>query len=475
MTKRLLFTGLISALLLSGCLSLPTLRQASHDLPTQWPAEWPKASLNATAPDAWWQAYQDAALNTLIEEALRQNSDVRQAMARIDEARGAVGIARSAQQLQVELSSDAMRSRRSQSNAVVMPGNPVSNHFNLSFLASYEIDLWGRLQAGNDIARAQLLASAYARDATRLAVAHAVTQTWFSLRALVTQRTLLVQTRANRDAALELHRLRLTYGLTTALGVHQLEAERADLDARLAQLNQAEQEQRHVLAVLLGRSPREMLSASLPAATPLALEMPPPMLPEGLPSELLKRRPDLQAAEQTFSAAQARMLQAKSGIYPSLSLTAALGAESARLSNLFSGPAAIWSVGASIAQTVFNGGRTEATLEAEDARQLQALIRYEDSVRTAFREVLDALVAHRQSQAWRQAEQARETALKAAETLALQRYAQGLENHLSVLDAQRNLLAAQLGQIDALHAQLAAGADLAKALGGGWQAKEPPN
>ncbi|MGA7948819.1 MAG: TolC family protein, partial [Thiobacillaceae bacterium] len=173
-------------------------------------------------------------------------------------------------------------------------------------------------------------------------------------------------------------------------------------------------------------------------------------------------------AEQNLLAAQARISEAKAALFPDLSLTGNYGSESRRLADLFSGPATIWGLTAGLVQTVFNAGRTEAGIQAADARQTQALVGYEQAVQQAFREVLDALVAHRQARELGTADQRRASALARTLELADLRYRNGVDNYLQVLDAQRNLYQAQQSAIDARRAQLAASADLIKALGGGW-------
>ena len=195
----------------------------------------------------------------------------------------------------------------------------------------------------------------------------------------------------------------------------------------------------------------------------------PPAIPAGLPSDLLQRRPDLRQAEQNLLASQARIREAGAAIYPNLSLTANLGTESKALADLFSGPAGIWGLAAGLSQTLFNAGRTEAAVQAAGARQDQALIAYEQAVQVAFKEVLDALVAHRQAREIGLAEADRTTALKRAAELADLRFQNGVSNYLEALDARRNLFQAEQGGIEARRAQLAATADLFKALGGGWE------
>jgi multidrug efflux system outer membrane protein len=194
----------------------------------------------------------------------------------------------------------------------------------------------------------------------------------------------------------------------------------------------------------------------------------PPAVPAGLPSDLLLRRPDLRQAEQKLLSTQARIREAGAAIYPNLSLTANLGTESKALADLFSGPAGFWGLAAGLSQTLFNAGRTEAAIKAADARQDQALIAYEQSLQVAFKEVLDALILHRQARETGEEEVRRLGALKRAAELAELRYQNGVSNYLEVLDARRNLFQAEQGGIEARRMQLAATAYLFMALGGGW-------
>ena len=269
-------------------------------------------------------------------------------------------------------------------------------------------------------------------------------------------------------AALDLQRLRFDNGISSELDLRQAEAELAATDASIAQLAQSVREQELALAQLLGRSPRAIVEQQVARGAGLNELGEPPAIPAGLPSELLARRPDLRQAEQNLLAAQARISEAKAALFPDLSLTGNFGSESRRLADLFSGPATIWGLTAGLVQTVFNAGRTEAGIQAADARQTQALVGYEQAVQQAFREVLDALVAHRQARELGAADQRRASALARTLELADLRYRNGVDNYLQVLDAQRNLYQAQQSAIDARRAQLAASADLIKALGGGW-------
>jgi multidrug efflux system outer membrane protein len=194
----------------------------------------------------------------------------------------------------------------------------------------------------------------------------------------------------------------------------------------------------------------------------------PPAVPAGLPSDILERRPDVRQAEQQLIAANARIGQAKAAYYPSISLTAFLGSESAALSDLFGTPARVWQIGGSAAQTIFDAGRTGQQVEQARAREQQLLARYASAIQNAFKDTLDALVAQRTARGALDAEQARVTALQNAYRLAQLRYDNGVSSLLDVLDVERGLLDAELNRIEAQRAQLAATADLFKALGGGW-------
>ena len=470
MRKTVIALALLS---LAGCAAIPELRSLKTDLPAAWPQDAGKPAAQAAsvvAPD-WWKAFGDAQLDALIQEALSHNADVRLAAARIEEARANLGLARADQAFQLQGTADASRSRRTEVGAMPTGGSPTNNTFKAQLEASYELDLWGRYREASNAARSELLASEYGHDVVRVSLTSQVAQSYFTLRALDAQLVLVEKTKANRQAAVDLQKLRAEAGVSSELEMRQAQAELASLEASSAQLTQSVRQQELALAVLTGRSPRDLMEAGITRGNALQTLGEPPAIPTGLPSDLLARRPDLRQAEQNLLTTHARIKEAKAALYPDLSLTAYLGSESKALSDLFSGPAAIWGLTAGIVQSILNGNRTEMALQARDARQTQALISYEQSVRQAFREVLDALIAHRQARELAEAEGRRAEALASTLELADLRYRNGLTNYLTVLDAQRNVLQADLNRIDARRAQLSASADLAKALGGGWQAE----
>lgn len=455
---------LVGLLALSGCVNLPELK---------WPTfEQPAAlqTLPIHIASDWWTAYGDPALDRVMTEAMLHNADLRLAAARVDEARANLGLAEGARYPTVGASAGASRDRSSGANSFTPPVL-LSNKFQVGVQAAHEVDWWGRYRSASQAARADLLASEMGQAVIRNSLAATVANSWFNLRTLDAQLQLADQTLSNRREWLDLQKLRQQVGEASELELRQSEAELAAVESTRAQLVRALNQQETALAVLLGRSPRQLVEDK-PARGEVLPKV--PEVPAGLPSDLLARRPDIRQAEASLTAADARIAEAKAAIYPSLTLTANLGSESKALSDLFSGPATVWGLAAGLAQTLYNAGRTEAALKVTVARREQILIGYEQTVRQAFKETLDALVANRQTREQAEAEARRVDAQRRATELAELRYRNGVSSHIEVLDAQRNQYQAEQGRLDAELARLIASADLFKALGGGWQIQDKP-
>jgi multidrug efflux system outer membrane protein len=340
------------------------------------------------------------------------------------------------------------------------------NNYRAALNVSYEVDLWGRLRATTQAARAELLASEAARDTVRIALAADVAKAYFALRSLDAQVESTRRTLGLREDGLKLQQKRFAGGVISEYDYRQLEAETAAARAQLPPLERDREIQEAALAVLLGRSPKEIMEGSVSRAENSPGQLLAAVVPAGLPSELMLRRPDLVEAEQRLIAANARVAVARSAYFPSIQLTGMLGSEAQMLSSLFSGPAGIWSFAAAVAAPIFAGGRLEALVGASEAREKQALAGYQGAIQNAFREVRAALAAQGRAMEAFEAERARATALSATLRLARLRYDNGLASQLDVIDAQRNLLAAEIARHEALRAQRAAVADLYKALGG---------
>jgi len=457
------------AALLSACTGLnPDYTRPAVDLPEAWrdaPAD------GLLAPDGpWWKVYGDPVLDRLIEEALANNASVMLALARVDEARAALG-ATSAEQLPyVTASANRNRTRLSQRGATPLPPgfDPERNDTRVSADVSYEIDLWGRLRNATQAARAELLATEAARETVSIALTSDVVQDYFALRSLDEQLAATRRSLATRTEALELQKKRAQLGDISEYDYRQLEADIAAERAQLPVLEQQRAQQENALVVLLGRSPKAIYEGALEAGADPEEQTVAIVVPGGLPSELLLRRPDLVQAEQTLIAANARVAVARAAYFPRISLTGALGSESVALSDLFTGPAGIWQVAIAVSQPIYGGGRFDAQVEAAGARERQALAQYRLAIQNAFREVRNALIAQAKARERLAAEGDRAAALGATLRFARLRYQNGMTGQLEVLDAERNLLAAQQNRIDALRSQRAAIADLFKALGGVW-------
>jgi multidrug efflux system outer membrane protein len=453
----------LSLVLLAGCAVKPDYQRPAVELPAAW-----RESADNTVKDGnWWRVYSDPVLEALVAEALARNSDLARAAARVDEARALVQQSEAAYFPSVDATFNRNRTLSSAATGLLPPGvQRERNDYRAAINVAYEVDLWGRLRATTAAARADLLASEAARETVRITLSADVAKTWFALRALDAQVEATRRTLALREEGLKLQQKRFDGGVISEFEYRQLEAEVAAARAQLPPLERDREIQETALAVLLGRSPKVILENTIPRATGEVSTLLPAVVPAGLPSELLLRRPDLVEAEQRLIAANARIAVARAAMFPSIQLTGYLGSEAQALAGLFSGPAGIWQLAAALAQPIFAGGRLQAQIAAAEAREQQALAGYQGAIQNAFREVRAALAAQRRARESFEAESARAAALGAALRLARLRYDNGLASQLEVIDAERNLLAAEVARYEALRAQRAAVADLFKALGG---------
>ena len=478
----------IAAAFAAGCAGFaPEYKRPEAELPAAWGVSGGASAAPLAKGDRWWSVYNDAVLERLIDEALAGNANLLIAAARVEEARGVLGVSDTERQPQVTGSFN--RSRTLTTNRGTFPLPPTvpreQNDYRATLNVSYELDFWGRLKNANAAARAELLASEAARDTVRISLASDVAQGYFALRSYDGQIETVRRVIAGRGEALEIQKKRLGLGDISEYELRQREAELAAAKSQLPSLQRARAVQENALAVLLGRSPKLIYEGRLeagrdaghgadsgaPPPAPLASVSVPalaPVVPAGLPSDLLLRRPDIVEAEQRLIAANARIGVARAMYFPGISLTGFVGSESVALTDLFTGPAGIWQAALALSQPVWGGGRLDAQVQQANARRQQALGSYQKTLQTAFREVRDALAGQTSAREQLQAESERAQALRETLRLARLRYDNGMANQLEVLDAERGLLAAEQNRIDALRAQRAAIADLFKALGGGW-------
>lgn len=462
---RRLATSLAAAALMAGC-AVPTVP------PLEGAQDLPGATGNAAVRPDWWTGFGDPRLDALVQEALAHNRDLARAVERINEAGAALRLADASRAPTVDATASASRQRQSRTGSNPLPNNsPYSSNYGAQVNVSYELDLFGRLAAGSRGAREELLASRYARDTLQLAIAAQVVQADASIQALEAQLRIYSEAVQQQRAGLDLQRVRLNAGDIAELDIRQLEAELSANEVQLPQLERAIGETDRALAILLGRSPKAFVEGRVASGAGLA-QAAPVDLPQGLPSDLLARRPDVQAAEARLRAAGARMDALRAAYFPTLALTGALGKESAQFSKLLDGPSTIWNVVASLTQPIWNAGSLEANFDSAVAQRRQIELDYRDAVATAFREARDTLGAHDEArQTLATLEQRRKTLQRAAELTRL-RFNGGIASRLDDINAQRAALAAAAQVEDARRALRAAQAGVFKALGGGWQ---PPS
>jgi outer membrane protein, multidrug efflux system len=433
------------------------------------PLELPSAAADLPPlPAEWWKQFDAPQLDVLVQEALSHNRDLQRAMARIDESRAALRLAHAGQVPTVSASAGAARSRSSQTvSTPVPPGTPpISDDRRLSLDVAYELDLWGRAASISTAAREELLATRYARETLRTALIAQVIHSYATLQSLDAQHQLYGQAVDAQRESLRLQRLRLEAGDIGELDIRQLEADLLGNESQLPRLDRARGEAERALAVLLGRSPRAVLEQPIQRTDkPLLVQG---SLPAGLPSDLLLRRPDVQAAEARLRAAGAQVDAARAAYFPTIALTASYGRESADLSRLMDAPSLIWSVVASITQPIWNGGRLQAQDALVRAQQLQSELDYRDSVANAFRETRDALAALEEAQLTQLSNTQRSKALERAAQLTRLRYEGGEASRLDLIEAERAALAAEAMNADARRALASAQANVFRALGGGW-------
>jgi multidrug efflux system outer membrane protein len=459
-----LLPALLLSFLLAGC---GTLADDYQPPAVELPQAWKESGPRYAEDGQWWRIYADEQLDRVIDEALQKNADLVIAAARVDEARALTQVAESSYYPQVTANGSASRQQISQRTATFFPGVPNKfNDYRGTLDVSYEVDLFGRIRAGTRAARAELEASEAAREAVRLALAAQVAKSYFLLRSLDEQVQLTRDTVRLQEDGLALQQKRFNAGVLSEFEYRQLEAETASVRAQLPPLERDREQVEAALLALLGRSAREIFEDRVARRETQNDAPAAPVLPTGMPSELLLRRGDLVEAERELAASNARVAIARAQLFPSIVLTGGVGGESSQLSNLFSGPAGIWNIGLALAQPIFAGGRLRAETDAAKAREQAALAQYQKVIQNAFSETRAALVAQTRSREAFDAESVRAHALTETLRLARLRYDNGIASQLDVIDAERGLLAARSARIEALRAHRAAIADLFRALGG---------
>jgi len=459
--------ALLTGALLTGCAAGPDYHRPPVTVPDRVRGEPGPSQGESLGDQAWWQLFKDEALQGLIDEALRNAYDLRLAVWRVEEARANAGIARSEYWPQAQAQGTWTRSRQSP-GSFAGAGIPADlgrprNLYDVNASMSWEIDLWGRIRRTNEAALAQTLASEEARRGVLLSLVSDVATDYFQLRELDEQLAVARRTAEAFQGSYDLFDRRLKAGAASALDTASAEVSAASARAAIPDLERQIEAQENRLSLLLGRVP-----GTIPRGVALADQALPPAVPAGLPSDLLRRRPDLRQAEQQLVAANANVGVAVANFFPAISLTAAFGGVAPQLSGLFAG-GRTWSLGGGLLSPVVQGRRLESQHRVAVAQWEEAKVQYERSVNNAFSEVATALVAY-QKLAGADSELARAVAVnRDAVRLSNQRYLGGRSDYLEVLQAQQAQFSAENALAQTRFNRLASLVQLYKALGGGWQ------
>jgi multidrug efflux system outer membrane protein len=426
------------------------------------------AQSTTALPDPWWSIFNDDTLNGLVDEALANNPDVAIAAARVAEARAILRITDADRLPFLNVEGTAARTKDPAFLTEAMGVDRHQTSYTVQGVVGYELDLWGRYLRASQSARAQLLNSEFGREATKLSLTGEVARGYFGLIAAAEQLASARDTLASREESLSLERLRFDAGESDEFTFKRAEAEASATRVSTRQLELEVVQRSNALGLLLGRSPKELVDdavatqgISLPAQA---------AIPAALPSSVLERRPDINAAEAALVAAAADVGVARAQLFPSITLTGAFGSTSPELDDLFTEPFEAWSAVGGLLQPIFQGGRLAANVARADAVRQQRRAEYARTVQTAFRDVLDALHGQTLIAGIREANAEQVAALARATEIAELRYEQGDIAYLELLDVRRSLYQAQIDLVAAQRDALLNTVDLALAVGGGMGA-----
>jgi multidrug efflux system outer membrane protein len=472
--RRLVFLAALSSVVAGGCMVGPNYVRPVVEQPTGFKSQ-PAGETGPPIAPVWWRLYADPELDRLIMTAQASNQTVRQAVARVDEARALARVAGSFLYPTVSLDPGYSWTRFSATRDSQITGRRVAQgvsnpNWIIPIDLAYEIDVWGRVRRSFESARATASATADDLGVVRLTVETDVAQFYYTIRALDAQIQILKDTVTAYEEQVRLLSVQLKAGLVSAIVVSQAQAQLKATQAQRQNTERARADTEHALAILCGRPAPSFAVAS----NPLPEVSPPPVVPAGLPAQLLTRRPDVAEAEKNVVAANAQIGVATAEFFPRFTLTSFAGFQSANADVLFNWQSRVASIAPRISFPIFEGGRLRANLEATKARYRQVVAAFVNQVLVAYADVEDALTdlhsLGNQVGSLRDAVAESRNYLRLAQV----QYKQGLVDYLLVIDAERTLLANQLSLAQAVSLQMAASIHLIKALGGGWESTSEP-
>ncbi len=448
------------AVLSAGCMLGPNYKRPENELPTGADAK----NVAVFTQQNWWSMFNDPVLNAMEETALTYNWDLKAAIARVDQARAAVTEAGANQLPSISATGTSGR----EGNSSFSGESKSRAGLNLSF----ELDLWGKYRSMKESARAKLLATEAARDTVKLTLTADVAKQYFTMLRLDEQIKIAEQTVTARKENVRIYQSRYDAGAATEVDLRRMQANLASVQAEEENLRLQLSKTETSLAVLLGKSPRAIVDAQLLRGKTLNEETLVPDVPADLPSDLLERRPDVMTAEQNLIAANADIGVARASYFPDISLTAAAGYASSALNNLFTGNAGVWNVAGSVVTPIFEGGKIKAENEQAQAKYREEYANYQKTVQLAFKEALDALNSNQRYRQIYDAYLTQTADMRRSYELTKKQEDAGLIGVTDVLLVEENLLSAEMNLATARNNELDAVVDLAKALGGGWNAQD---
>jgi multidrug efflux system outer membrane protein len=458
---RKLFSIGIILLLLNGCTLGPKYKRPAVQAPDTFRASLSPAASESLGDAKWWTVFQDPQLQALIREALAQNYDVRIAATRVLQAQAALGITR-ADQLPTITGGASVTSERFPQTKITPEFETSPIQVNLALF--WELDFWGKYRRATEAARADLLATEWGQKAVISSLVTTVASAYFQLLELDSEMGISKRALDSRTESLRLVEIRAKGGTTSLLDVRQSEQLVYTASAQIPDLERRIEQQENLISILLGRNP-----GPITRGAPLVSITFPPEVPPGLPSSLLDRRPDILQAEQQLIAANARIGVAKAAYFPQIALTGLAGFQSPALTDLFTGPAGLWSIGGQLTQPIFTGGRIRSGVRLTEAQQQEAILTYQRLIQQAFREVSDSLIAYRKNREFREQETLLTNAAADASRLSQARYRGGVTSYLEVLDSDSRYFDAAIGLSQAQLNERLSLVQIYNALGGGWQ------
>ncbi len=461
---------LISLLIVvSGCVTVgPDYERPDIDKPKDWIYKDSVIRIDTTdlaaADTAWWTLFNDTLLTNLIQTGLRENTDIKLAAARVEQYLANYGITRSAfyPELNAKASTSygkipALESRDGSSSR--------RGVFRIDLSADWELDLWGKIRRVNESATAELLASEEARQGMVLFITAKIASSYIDLLTLKKQLDVTRQTAASRENARRLFDLRYREGEISLIEVNQLESDYWYVRSQIPLLEKNIIQAENNLNILIGKNPGYLASGTLLDSLDI------PMIPAGLPSTLLERRPDIKYAEQILISANANIGAVKAQYYPTISLSGTLGLASSDLTNILDPASQLWNVGANLIAPLFNAGRISSQVQVAEAVKKQALISYVNAVRSAFRDVENSLADNVGTSEQLDYLANRVNALSIYRELATLNFNEGVESYLTVLDAERSLFDAQIYYIETKGNLLKSVVNIYSSFAGGWVEK----